>query len=118
MLNLDSFITLIVIVKSALIITSALHFYLIFSKKDNPELNEKLIYIKNRIDFIFKVLMAILLIYVFNPRRPMIKRLTPHAILLLYMFGVIMLITDDWGVFVKTAPWFEKFQEIIGGARK
>jgi hypothetical protein len=34
--------------------------------------------------------------------------------LLLYLFGIVLLITADWSNFVEESKWFQRAQEIVG----
>ena len=58
--------------------------------------------------------MAILLIYLFNPRQNRDKILDYESKILLYLFGFQLLLTANWSAFVEEASWFEKLQNIIG----
>jgi hypothetical protein len=57
--------------------------------------------------------MSVLLIYLFNPRTERSVMIDYETKLLLYLFGFILLITADWGVFIHETPLFKKFQKIV-----
>jgi hypothetical protein len=60
---------------------------------------------RNKTEFFFKVLMSLLLIYLFNPRRTTdIVRLDYETRLLLCLFGFILVLTADWSSFFKDIP--------------
>ena len=59
------------------------------------------IYWRDRIEFIFVCCMAILLIYLFNPREIHHKIITNEERILIYLFGWVLLITADWARWVK-----------------
>ena len=82
-------------------------------KKDS-DLNKKIEYWKDRIEFIFEILMSLLLIYLFNPRYDHKSLIDSHVKILLYLFGFILLITSKWSAFFEESIWFQKLQEIIG----
>lgn len=105
---------LIFIVKIIFIFLAASHLYLKFKKKENTELDIKIVYWKERTELIFIILMAFLLIYLFNPRTSQSLIITANSKLLLYLFGIVLLITANWNKILKPAPWFTYLQEIIG----
>jgi len=71
---------------------------------DEKQKDAKLMYWKERTEFIFIASMAVLLIYYFNPRN--MKPLTKETSLLFYLFGWVLLITAKWGIFIKDAKWY------------
>ena len=84
-------------------------FFLIFAiydrylhKRDpnNPN-TEKIETMKDVTEFIFKILMAIILIYLFNPRYKKEIKFTYELKLLLYVFGFLTIFTSDWSKFIE-----------------
>lgn len=112
--NLDLYINFIIFIKICFIISAITHGYLKRSDKAGSDLDEKSLYWKEKLEFIFKALMAGLLIYLFNPRQNRDKILDYETKVLLYLFGFIILLTANWSAFVEEASWFEKLQNIIG----
>jgi Ca2+/Na+ antiporter len=88
--------------------------YLKVKGKENSKLYKILFYWKERDEFVFIILMAFLLIYLFNPRKNRLNRINAEAKLLLYLFGIVLLITADWSNFVEESKWFQQIQEILG----
>jgi len=82
--------------------------------KKKSDVNKKIEYWKERIEFIFEILMAFLLIYLFNPRTDHKSLIDPHVKLLLYLFGFILLITAKWSTFIEESVWFKELQETLG----
>jgi len=82
--------------------------------QENSELGKKIQYWRERIEFIFVILMSLLLIYLFNPRRNNQVVIDFEMKLLLYLFGIILIITAKWGEFFEESKRFIKLQEIIG----
>jgi hypothetical protein len=112
--NLDIYINFIIFIKICFIISAITHGYLKRSKKAGSDLDEKSLYWKEKLEFIFKALMAGLIIYLFNPRHSREKILDYETKVLLYLFGFILLLTANWSTFVEESTWFEKLQNIIG----
>ena len=63
---------------------------------------------KERSDFVFTFSMAVLLVIIFNPWFNNEKHMNSEVKLLFYLFGWITMITADWSLFFKEAPWFAK----------
>jgi hypothetical protein len=114
----DIYITFIFLVKIGFIITAITHVYLNFKGKSKSDLDNKILYWKERFEFIFIILMSILLIYLFNPRHDRSILIDHETKLLLYLFGFVLLITADWNTFVKESPWFTILQKIVGSEGK
>jgi hypothetical protein len=70
-------------------------------------------YWRDRFEFIFTILMSILLIYLFNPTQTKKVIVEHETLLLLFLFGIILLIKADWGSFFSTSLLFKKVQNII-----
>jgi cytochrome bd-type quinol oxidase subunit 2 len=108
------YIYLIFAVKIGFILTAVTHTYLKLKGKTNSDLDKKVVYWKERLEFIFIVLMAVLLIYLFNPRKQKPEIIDGETRILLYLFGFVLLITAKWGDFIHEARWFKTFQKIVG----
>jgi hypothetical protein len=83
------------------------------NEENGQKINEGILFWKERLEFIFIALMALLLIYLFNPRRDRNVIIDYETKLLLYLFGFILLITAKWGDFIHENPLFKKFQKIV-----
>jgi hypothetical protein len=55
---------------------------------------------KDQTEFVFTNMMALLFIYIFNPRNQNEKYITNETKLLMYLFGFIIIITSDWNQFI------------------
>ena len=97
----DLYITLILLIKLGFILMVISHIYLKFKGKDHSDLDKKILYWKERLEFIFVLLMSFLLIYLFNPRSSRINLVDKETKLLLFLFGFVLLITANWDVFFK-----------------
>jgi len=87
------------------------------SKKD-PE-NTKVkhsyetnLYLKERVELLFKFLMSILLIYVFNPRRKVAVQLDYEMKILLFLFGWILILSANWSSIMEPSV-FKKYLSTV-----
>jgi len=111
---LHSYIYLIIAIKVGFILMAVAGIYLKATKNKNNELIESAKYWKERFEFIFFILMAFLLIYIFNPRYNNQAVIDYEMKILLYLFGFILIITAKWSVFFKEAKWFKELQQVTG----
>lgn len=112
--NFTKFIYLILITKFLFIALSALFVILKIKKLNNTPLAQNLIYWIERLEFIFTILMAVLLVYIFNPHKNRLYRINNETKLLLFLFGYVLIFTAKWNIFFEEAKWFKYLQEIIG----
>jgi len=108
------FIYLIFGIKLCFILMAASHAYMRVKGKTDSDLDKKLVYWKERFEFVFVLLMSILLIYLFNPRKDRTVIIDGETKILLYLFGFVLLITAKWGDFFHEAKWFAQIQKIVG----
>jgi hypothetical protein len=109
-----NYIYLIIFVKLLFVVLATSHFYLKSKGEADSDLNKKIVYWEHRVEFIFEILMAFLLIYLFNPRHDHKVLIDKHVKVLLYLFGFIILITAKWSNFFEEYTWFKDLQKIIG----
>ena len=64
----------------------------------------KLVYWKERTEFIFVICMSLLLIYYFRPGH--MKPIDSETSLLFFLFGWILIITAKWSDFFTSAKWY------------
>jgi hypothetical protein len=107
------YISFIVFVKFALVCLAITHLYLKLKKKTDSELDQRIVYFKEKFEFIFIALMSCLLIYLFNPRIDRSDLINRETKLVLYLFGFILLITAKWDSFFKETIYFQQFQSIV-----
>ena len=81
----------------------------------SQDLELRFAYWKERSEFIFVFCMAILLIYIFNPRFNNQKYITIHKNLgvLFYLFGFILLFTANWGLFIQESRIFKRLKNAL-----
>lgn len=111
------YLKFIILVK---VIYTILAIYSIYVSKyefTNIKKIEELNYFKKRLEIFFKGLMALLLIYLFNPifNKKDNLILDSGTRLFLFTFGILIFFTADWEGIIKNIPKsFQLIQEIIG----
>lgn len=109
----DIYITLIFIVKISFICLAIYKLYLKAKKSKDVKLLSTVDYWKERFEFVFITLMSILLIYLFYPRANRIGMIDGETKLLLYLFGFVLLLTENWSSFIHESIFFKKFQGVL-----
>ena len=108
------FITIIFIVKIIFIILAASHIYFKVKDDEKSSMAIETKYWKERLEFVFTILIALLLIYLFSPRVNRISMIDRETKLLLYLFGFLLIVTAKWEYFLKEAKWFVYLQKSLG----
>jgi hypothetical protein len=111
--NFDIYIILIFIVKIAFVILAVYRLYIKAKNPKDKKLLETVEFWKGRFEFMFITLMSILLIYLFYPRANRINMIDGETKLLLYLFGFVLLLTENWSSFIHESSWFKKFQKVL-----
>jgi hypothetical protein len=109
---LKAYIYLIFAVKILFIILAITHIYLKNKGNTDEDLDKNIVYWKERVEFIFILLMSLLLIYLFNPSHN--RNINKETKLLLYLFGFVLIITANWTEFLDEKKWFTNVQDIFG----
>lgn len=113
----DIYTSLIFTVKIIFLFLSAYYMYLkgVNHMKSNSHVNKKekekeknVEILKKIFEFIFTILMSLLLIYLFNPRYKKDIKLNHETNLLLFLFGFVLIITSDWGLFNQHIGYIKK----------
>jgi hypothetical protein len=108
------FIFFIVFLKVIFLIASIGDVYLIFfSKEDHAALEEKFNYWKERTEFLFITCMSALLLIMFNPSHKPAWNLNIEERYLLYLFGLILIFTADWSIFINHAFWYPYISQFL-----
>ena len=106
--SIDYLIFFIILIKIVFILSAIGHIYFSHSTKPNSKkIDDKLLYFKERTEFIFIISMSILLIYHFNPRFSK-KPINEETSLLFFLFGWVLIITAKWSLFITEAPWYKR----------
>jgi L-asparagine transporter-like permease len=106
------YITFIFLIKIGFIVLAISHLYLKIKHKENTETDKKILYWKERFEFIFIALMAVLLIYLFNPRTDRSVIIDKETKILLYLFGFILILTAKWEIFFHESKLLNYIQQI------
>jgi len=108
------YIIFIIIIKVGFILLAVSHIYLQAKGEEHSELDQIILYWKERVEFIFVIGMALLLIYLFNPRRKIQIIIDTETKILLTLFGFILIITAKWSLFFTEPSTIKKIQKSIG----
>lgn len=106
--TLDFFLLFIIVIKLVFLLSAIGNVVLTHLPK-GVKLNiddAKLVYWKERSEFIFIASMSILLIYHFRPGHN--KPISNESALLFFLFGCISIITAKWNLFFSEARWYNK----------
>ena len=124
---LKIYLFLIVCVKCLFLFFAIRHLYFRAMLLKNPtnavykdSLEKTKIY-KDQTEFVFTSMMALLFIYIFNPRHQNEKYITKETKLLMYIFGFVIIITSDWNQFISESTIFyvlKKHEEIKNKGNK
>lgn len=97
------FIYIIITSKVGFIITSLMNRGLKRTGKEDTKMNKNIVVWKERFEFIFMNLMAGLLIYIFYPKTYRSESITNETKILLFMFGIVLLLTANWKAFIENS---------------
>jgi hypothetical protein len=105
--KLDIYLYFIIFIKLIFSITYFLHIY--FSKvnpnsEKGQEIDPKIVFWKERTEFIFIASMSALMIYLFNPWKNEPLFINEETKVLFYVLGWVLLVTANWAVFFKESP--------------
>jgi hypothetical protein len=109
-----SYLFLLFALKIVFMVMAFTTIYLKVKGKENSKLYKFLFYWKERDEFVFIILMSVLLTYLFNPRQNRNNMINGETKLLLYLFGFVLLITANWSTFIGESIWVERAQDIVG----
>lgn len=109
----NKYVNLAFLFKIVFAILAVLHLYFKFKGKAGSETDKKIVYWKERVEFVFIFLMSLMLIYLFYPRSTKPIIIDFETKLLLFIFGIIILIGAKWDIFIEESPTFKKVQEVV-----
>ena len=118
----DIFVLFIILIKLIFIGLTLYNIYLIQKLKRQGEnkkvqdLEKSIEFWKERVDFIFIAAMSVVLLYLFHPlyKTTAIPYIDYDTRLLLFLYGVITLLTAKWTVFFGESPTLEYLQKMLG----
>ena len=94
----DIYIKTIYYCKIGYIITTLINLYLKFKHTKSPDLNKQISFWNTRFDFIFKLLISFLLIYLFNSRNDNGVLIEGETKTVLFMLGITLLLSSIWNL--------------------
>lgn len=109
----SNFVLFIYLLKISFIILSIYKIYVKRRTQYDYVLIEQIQFWKERIEFVFIICMAILLINVFYPFSTQTYISTDKRTLF-FLFGIILLITAKWEDFFKKSEYLSELQNILG----
>ena len=123
---LEKYIYFIFFIKVIFIILAILNLYLKkqipLEKRENKktdkikkkiETQQKIENWKLHIELLFKFLMSMLIIYIFNPRYNRIHLINYEAKLLFFLFGIILVVTAHWKEIFKESSFIVYIQNVL-----
>ena len=88
--NLQKFIYFIIAVKVVFLVLALMNLYLKLKGRKNTAEYNKIEYWKEKVEFVFKFLMSIFLMYVFYPKANRSDKLDKESKILLYLFYFLL----------------------------
>jgi len=110
--NFDKYVTFVFLFKILFAILAVVHLYFQVKGLAGSKTDTKIEYWKERVEFVFIALMSLMLMYLFYPRSTKEIVIDYETKLLLFVFGVIILIGAKWDIFIKESPVFKKIQKV------
>lgn len=95
------FTFIIILVKVTFVLLVLYHTHLKRSGKSNTNIDTIIKYWIAKLEATFIILMSLLLIFLFNPSKNRLWMINKETKYLLFLFGIILLLTTDWTVLVK-----------------
>ena len=110
------YLVLVVIIKFLFAFFALNYQYLAFGKGEEERKSNKkaqwYLYWKERTEFIFIFMMALLCMYLFSPfSKGKNIAIDEHTRILLFVYGIIIFVTADWKLFFHEAKWFKYIQK-------
>ena len=109
----NSYIVFIFILKVIFILLVVYNLFLKIKGESQTKKAKMALFYKERVEYLFKVFMAILLIYLFSPTYNNLKLIDEKVKILLYLYGFVLLVTADWSVFIKDSLLYKKLTSLV-----
>jgi hypothetical protein len=116
----DNYVSFIIFIKILFILFAVMTFILKTKIKYSKNNDKKIISIYNNLslcketlELFFIISTAIVCIIVFCPFYKDQVIIDKHTRLLLFLYGIIIIITADWSVLTKLPSWFTDVQKIV-----
>ena len=102
--HFEKYVKFVFIIKILFAIFLVLDLYFQYKGKSD----KRIVYWKERIEFVFIVLMAIMVMYLFYPRSTKPIVIDFETKLLLFIFGIITFTKAKWLIFIEDSPEYIK----------
>jgi hypothetical protein len=90
----SAYIQSIMVVKIIFMFFLLVQIYLLIKGKKDSEMDKKIKYWKHKFENVFKIMMALLIIFLFNPTTDRSVLIDNETKLLLFLFGIILIISE------------------------
>jgi hypothetical protein len=87
------YIKSIIFLKFIIILLIISEIYIWIKGNKESEMDKKIHHVKTKVEYVFKILMSLLLIYLFNPKTDRSILIDYETKVLLCLFGIMLLIT-------------------------
>jgi hypothetical protein len=83
------------------------------NKTNKTKKLDKIKSLLRRVKFVFMIMMSLLIIYLFNPFSNRVDLINYETKLLIFIFGIILIITAEWQVFIGESVLLKKIQTYL-----
>jgi len=103
------FVCFIVFIKILFVLFAVLEKYYKYKNEENTPNSKWAIYWKERLEFIFIICMSFLCIILFYPftKKPLV--IDKDVRLLIFVYGIVILMTANWHLFIDNLPPWVKY---------
>ena len=104
------YLTLIVLIKLGFYLMIFTDIYLKLKGDSKSKLYKTTIIWEKKLEFIYIILVGLLMIFLFNQFNPRLNMITKETQVILFVTGIIFTIRSKWYVFTDESKWFEILQ--------
>ena len=90
----NAYIQSIIAVKIIFVFFVLVQIYFLVKGKKDSEMDKKIKAWKTKVEFVFKILMSLLILFLFNPRTDRSILIDKETKILLFMFGIILRLSE------------------------
>jgi len=90
----NAYIQSIIAVKIIFVFFVLVQIYFLVKGKKDSEMDKKIKAWKTKVEFVFKILMSLLILFLFNPRTDRSILIDKETKILLFMFGIILILSE------------------------